>query len=95
MQKLMQRKFSRDYELEADEEAVRMMVRAGFNPAAVIPYLEKLSDIEELAPLSSYHPSRSRRIETIKKAIAGLQSTEFPSKIEGFAEAKALASALQ
>ena len=90
-----QRKLSRDYELDADEAAVRMMVRAGFDPSTVIPYLEKSSDIKETEPFNSYHPSRSRRIEVVKKTIAGIESQGIPVKIEGFAEAKDFAAALR
>ncbi len=95
MLKNVQRKFSRDYELEADEAAMRMMARSGFDPSFVIPYLEKLADIEEAEPFRSYHPSRRRRIEVVKKRIAGIASQEIPVKIEGFTEAKDFAAALR
>ena len=90
-----QRKFSRDYELDADEAAVRIIVRAGFGFSTVISYLEKLSDIKETEPFNSFHPSRSRRIEVVKKTIAGIESQGIPVKIEGFAEAKDFAAALR
>lgn len=68
--------YSRDDELLSDKLAVRYLKDAGFNPAAVISFLEKLRKIERKKPPQQInywrtHPYISDRIRVAREAIYG------------------------
>lgn len=70
---LLRKGYSRDNELEADEYAVKLMRKAGFNPEAGKTNLKRLTEIEpESLPIYNYfltHPPIEERVEAIEKLI--------------------------
>lgn len=66
--------YGRDDELLADELSVRYSERAGYNPRAMIDFLEKLQEVNRRKPLrpKSYfktHPYVPDRIRVVKQAL--------------------------
>jgi len=63
--------YSRKHELEADKLGLIFMAMAGYDPSTAIPFWERMSSLASGAPpeLLSTHPSDSRRIDEIKKAL--------------------------
>lgn len=67
--------YDRTYEREADEEAVKMLLRAGVDPLPLAGFMQRLADEEtSLALLEwvSTHPNSQERCETIKALTAEL-----------------------
>jgi len=63
----------RRYELDADLLAVRTMAAAGYDPAALARYVERVEPPDgKQAKLGSALPQRSRRLESIRAAIGDL-----------------------
>lgn len=67
--------YSRGDELEADKLAVKYMNMAGFNPRAMIEFLEKLQKMEQSGLLSgvsifSTHPTLKVRMAELEKLLA-------------------------
>ncbi len=67
--------YSRNDELQADRLGVRYAKRAGYDPAAMIRFLEKLDSLERRTPRPrSYlrtHPYVSDRIRVVREEIEG------------------------
>ena len=70
--------YSREDELLADQLAVKYVQQSGYNPQAIISFLEKLMQLEKEAPLkpltASYvrtHPYLAQRIGVVKQEIYG------------------------
>jgi predicted Zn-dependent protease len=66
--------YSQEDELLADRLAVTYMIRAGYNPEAMISFLHKLYELQKRSPLrpKSYlrtHPYISQRIKAIKQCL--------------------------
>ena len=70
--------YSREDELLADRLAVKYVQRAGYNPEAIIVFLEKLRQIEKEAPLRPLmpgyvrtHPYLPARLAAVKQEVYG------------------------
>lgn len=63
-------KYSRDYELEADESGWNLMLKANLNPTGMIDFFEKLEhehgDIPGVASFMSTHPATGDRISILE-----------------------------
>ncbi len=67
-------KFNRDQEQESDEQGVKYMVRAGYDPHGMLEVLEILAEAAEGSEnleILSTHPDPKRRIKTVKAMLAG------------------------
>lgn len=68
-------KFSRDDEYEADECAVKYTHAAGYNPAGIIDFFNKINTNSKSSKVTKYfstHPPTSDRIKAVEKQIAKL-----------------------
>lgn len=77
---LVNLKFSRDDELEADRLGVRWMSQAGYDPRAMIGVMEILAEASgpnQQPEFFSTHPNPENRIQRIEAAIAA----EFPDGV--------------
>jgi len=66
--------FNRDQETEADEQGLKYMTAAGYDPAAMIELLEVLKgagDGSRPPEFLSTHPYPETRIETVSRLLAG------------------------
>lgn len=63
--------YSRKHELEADKLGLIFMAMAGYDPSIAVAFWERMSSLANAASLEilSTHPSDTRRIEEIKKAL--------------------------
>ncbi len=68
----------RKYELEADQQAVRAMASAAYDPVALLRYIDRVQ------PVQSSLPPRSDRIAALEKAIAELPVQSYSSPKEDF-----------
>ncbi|PIR65974.1 MAG: peptidase M48, partial [Candidatus Omnitrophica bacterium CG10_big_fil_rev_8_21_14_0_10_43_8] len=69
--------YSREDELEADKLAVKYTRLAGFDPKAIVTFLEKLRKIQyekpiERAHIYKTHPYLADRIKNVKEEINGV-----------------------
>ena len=64
-------KYSRDDEIAADREGMRLAARAGFDPRAAIVLWQKMSAATSRQPPQwlSTHPSHARRLETLSALL--------------------------
>lgn len=95
---LLQKKFSRDFEREADELGLEYLVKAKINPRGLVTFFEKLQHKHEDVPggevmdkLSwiSTHPATEERIADLEKAIDQLDNTIYqvsPISLNDFQE---------
>ncbi|HTS61893.1 MAG TPA: M48 family metalloprotease [Candidatus Acidoferrales bacterium] len=68
----------RQFELEADRMATRVMSDAGWNPEALARYIEREQPADEGASKAwSALPSLSRRVDALREAIAGMPSRAY------------------
>jgi predicted Zn-dependent protease len=69
-------KYSRSDELEADRLGVRLMSEAGYDPHALLSVMQILEQVDAGAPpeFLSTHPSPRNRLQEIRKAIEEYQS---------------------
>ena len=68
-------KFSRVDEYEADECAVKYSHAAGYNPAGILDFFDKINNDNKLSKVTKYfstHPPTSDRIKRVKKQISKL-----------------------
>ncbi len=68
--------YAREDEFQADRLAVKYMTRAGYDPQAMVQFLEKLQVINEKAPIRRYsywrtHPYTSQRSAAVRQEITG------------------------
>ena len=68
--------YSREDEALADRTAIRYLKKAGFDPMAMLDFLEKLQDINREAPIKQYrsyrsHPHIADRIRMVKQELVG------------------------
>lgn len=71
---LLDKGYDRDFEYEADREAVRILERTGYDPLAlvrVLGYLEQSGQSKEVPGLARSHPSPRDRIKKLQSMIAG------------------------
>jgi beta-barrel assembly-enhancing protease len=72
---VVQLRFSREQELESDRQGMRMMVQAGYNPVAMVQFMESMLQQEQQSgaarPLSflSSHPATARRVEELRMLL--------------------------
>ena len=75
---LLQQKFSREFEREADQLAVTYLTNAGIDPSGLYDFFAKLKEKEsdmalgglsESMSLLSTHPATSKRMESLKEVI--------------------------
>lgn len=63
-------KYSRDYELEADESGWNLMLKANLDPTGMIDFFQKLQhehgDMPDAASFMSTHPATGERIEILE-----------------------------
>lgn len=74
-------RFSRQDELEADQEAVANTVRAGINPQGIVTMFQKLIDERKSRPSSvenwfATHPMEEDRIQAAQASINALSSAQ-------------------
>lgn len=76
---LINMKFSRDDELQADRLGVRFLAQAGYDPSALIAVMQVLAEASQGGPpeFFSTHPNPDNRIERIEAAIV----EEFPNGV--------------
>lgn len=74
--------YSRDYERQADYLAIKYMIKAGYNPEAMVSFLERLWEEKEkkkqpslLDVFFSSHPHTKERIRYMKQYIRELRET--------------------
>ncbi len=77
---LVMAKYGRGFETEADTEGVKLAAKAGYDPAALISALQKLSEVVQLATghveERSYlndHPITADRVKRIEGMLEGLR----------------------
>ncbi|MEF8942770.1 MAG: M48 family metallopeptidase [Desulfohalobiaceae bacterium] len=75
--KLIQARFSREEEEEADRYAVRFMQQEGYNPHKSVSALKKLGAMSAGSSLLSSHPAPKARAEKVKEQLrSGLEDEE-------------------
>jgi len=78
--------YSREDEALADRMAIKYLKRAGFNPMAMIDFLEKLQEVHRDAPIRPYtsyrsHPHVADRIRMVKQELIGeVDFTDYMNK---------------
>jgi predicted Zn-dependent protease len=70
------RKFMRGYELEADSFAVPALARAGYDPAALVRYID-LTQVDREPVVRSTLPPRGERLAELERAILELPAREY------------------
>ena len=82
-------KYSRDYELEADESGWELMLKANLNPNGMIAFFEQLQhehgDMPDAVSFMSTHPATEERIKKLKaKANSKTDYTDIAIDFEAF-----------
>jgi len=67
--------YSREQELEADQEAIILLAASGYNPLAILEVLKVLQSTEnsQRAGLNATHPSARERIANVERWIGNRQ----------------------
>src|SRR5581483_6579580 len=82
--------FQRAFELEADYLAVKTMAAAGFDPAGLAAYIERMQPKPgQMSQVFSSFPDRDKRVAELQKAIAQLPAAAYQSGDE-FARVQSL-----
>lgn len=94
-------KFSRDNEVEADRMAMDMMYRAGYNPTAMITFMQKMIQLDQqqggggrLFALFASHPATPERMARLQALLAQYpqqtiaQMGVFPERYQQFVLAR-------
>jgi len=86
--------YSREHELEADAEGLKLLAKAGFDPAAMPAFFEKLksldsSEVPKGLEWISTHPDHDSRIAALKALIPSAERGKPPALKHSFADAKA------
>ncbi len=78
-------KFLRQSELQADALAVRTMAAAGYDPQALVNYMERVlpADVAPPSPMSAL-PGHDARLAALRKAVEGIPASTYPAH-DGFA----------
>jgi predicted Zn-dependent protease len=86
--------FARQFELQADQVAVGTIAEAGYDPAAVVRYLERHRQSDNAAKTQTFsaHPPVTRRLETVNAAIAALPARTYTAATGDFDAIKSLAA---
>jgi predicted Zn-dependent protease len=83
------RSFARQFELQADTMAAGILAEAGYDPLAVIPYLE--SQPVTQPKVYAAHPFGDRRAGAVRAALEKLPARDYPSATGEFEAMRALA----
>jgi hypothetical protein len=86
----------RKIELQGGKSAVLVMSRAGFDPAALLRYVERVQPPDAKAGVSSHFedqwfstfPARADRIAALQKALRGLPAALVGRRVRSFARFK-------
>lgn len=82
----------RGMELRADTSAAAAMARAGFDPAALLRYIQRVQPSDQpTSPL----PPRAKRIAALRKAISTLPPTAYTGNSQDFSVVQKLARPAQ
>lgn len=79
-------RYSRKMEREADEKGIKLMYKAGFNPAGAVTSMKKLLSIEndknryEISSLWASHPDTQKRVDYLTQAALAMGAK--PSELE-------------
>jgi predicted Zn-dependent protease len=73
---------AREYELEADKTAMKMLSDAGYPPIALLNYIDRTQQDPIPLSLSSPMPSREARLNLLREALKPLMGRAFPSVAE-------------
>ena len=78
---LLVKGYSRDTEFEADKVGVRILASAGYDPNALIAYLETLKSTQDTGSggFSATHPKAADRIKKLRAVVAELPSRRTPA----------------
>lgn len=92
--------YSQRDESEADEEGVRLAVRAGFDPDGLPIFLEKVLEqrTEQPTPIDAFfatHPTDQKRIAALRRQIAGLDRSRTGSLVRDTPEFHAIQERLR
>jgi beta-barrel assembly-enhancing protease len=78
-------KFARQYELEADRLAAHSMAAAGFDPSALLRYIQRVQvDRQDQSAQYSPYPPLAERIAALQKQIANLPARAYTDSGEEF-----------
>ncbi len=82
--KLINMKYGREDELEADRDGVYFMAKAGYNPLAMLEVIKVLKSAGQgrTAEFFSTHPDPDRRIQRIQETILQLFPEQIPATTE-------------
>ncbi len=72
---LLNQKYSRDFERQADEKAWEYLMRANVNPAGLVSFFEKLKGLESggsVPAILSTHPATDERIQALETRLQAL-----------------------
>jgi predicted Zn-dependent protease len=72
----------RERELQADASAILLLSRAGFDPAELLDYIERVQPLDR--PRSPF-PARADRIAALQKAIRDLPPASYSQSDEFYA----------
>ena len=78
--------YSREDEALADRMAVKYLEKAGFDPMAMVSFLEKMQEVHKESPIRPYsyyrsHPNLADRIRMVKQEIGGeINFTDYMNK---------------
>jgi predicted Zn-dependent protease len=82
-------KFQRQSELQADALAAHSMAAAGYDPGALVNYIERVQPADALPlKVTSPYPDREGRLAALRTAIEGLPASTYPAH-DGFAAIQA------
>jgi len=78
-------KLQRQFELQADARAVQTMAAAGYDPQALVKYMERLLPAD-VSPAAQFRPlpDREVRLDALRKAREALPAQAYPAH-DGFA----------
>lgn len=83
---IVSQRYSRKMEREADEQGIRLLKAAGFNPAGSVTAMKKLLNIEsntnryEVSAVFAGHPDTQKRVDYLTKAAMALGAK--PAELE-------------
>jgi len=89
--------FTRQFELQADQVAVGTIAEVGYDPAAMVRYLEQRrpNDGRKLSQVFSLHPAVKKRLDTVNGAIGELPARTYSAGTGEFDAMKAMAEGIR
>jgi predicted Zn-dependent protease len=80
-------RFMRAYELEADGMSAQAMARAGYDPAALVSYIERMQ-VDRRPIERSALPRREERLAQLERTIAELPAREYTARTGEFEQVR-------